>query len=1573
MSVCYIFTETGKKMSQKDVLDQIGVEVLSDPDSYQEISTSLFSKLSDPQEESANVIEAIRKNKKGSTYEGVSHFLDQKHALNDEENPVYLAPAFIEENFIKNYVKQHLTEGQDPAAIEAQVRQQLADSAIEQQMGTLQHALIQALFDTDGQVTSQQFKNAQKAIKEHLDDTEIDGKNLVDSSNNKSKKTLRDIITEQNKALTDDKIVEKLSANALQVYNTIKQKYPEAKFYAECDIYGDNNIKTSDSKYKGLRGVADLIVVKKDGTIDIIDFKVCTHYFDEWSDAKRFHTEYQLGIYRQLLAQHGLDASKMGLYIQPIYLNKNNADDTKVQFLQDVLRSSASNSSHARLDWKFGSFTQNIKYLIPANLQLSEVESLKVDNSAMEKFAQLVDYKPYSKNYSVEELMNTRVNDVVKNGKKIWTFYDQFSRINVVKSSEADMRTYIQNVFLPKSKNVTGGWIASLIKDIEEYRNNPKEFPIDAQAFLNSNKNTTTKQILQNIFSEYTKPWYKTLDTPVFTDNGVLAFLNTETGSVHFIVVTDQILDHEYAKGKFGSIYGNFFTNDQVRELDGAPVFPAQCQYAEMIKAIHLINCIQDSNPEFFTDKTIASVVCINPMFGLNNYHVTVKQLTDVYDVLCTQAKLKNHFNDSLKITEPWKDFQFKIETLLKDDSIGLSEQKVRALKTYTEPLLRNTSFSIFNKVQMLLKLRKAMEDMFPQYRAKDFERTQSYDLHNPIDRLFVDVSELIMYYQNIPIDFSGNIDKYGMRAESIMQLLGMPFVSNMALGDRGIGNGLYTTSAENSPSATLRALNTYYNAAYTHIRQQFQHQHRVITDLTIPYISRYESQASRLLLGTETKKWEDLLLKDSKGQISETLSLRNPYTDEQLDKKTADFLKGILWEINKFRYPELSEWRDLNYQDNPSKVETLIHSEDSIIKLINSGEYFYLPLKRAREFERWKKVGKMGVATVVLKEFKTLKDDWDLTQTHKSHTNQMMKELKQNATTMYNQYHLSPADRQALIKAEGVHDFEVDLDYLAMDVAFQAIRADYFENVLQTTAACATVLHVNQAVTGINRHPELEALNTRQKSALKNQNDIPEEMENVAEVVTAARKLNSLLVLAFRPLQIVKELTFGQFTNYSRVFSTNGSSNKVTLKSVFEANKTIWGQSLGKWANVFSGNADLASYTLCESLNKLYAIANEDISKVTENSMNSRSGVLANLSKWMYISNSAPDYFNRLTLFVANMMEDGCFEAHSLDKNGELVYDFKKDKRFSELVKHGLNSNYQGEEYKKQKALYLAMLDDFATEGRNFIKYNKDGQIEYQEFDIAYTTKQRNSIKEVADLAYGYCDHETKSLIDVGFFGLIYKQFQTFLTAKVNLWLKGRPTTKGDNTSQGHYKIITKNGEKCYRRLNIAGDGKITGVQIVPESQLTEEEKGNLDYAMQWQGDYVEGLVYSIGMTLHDLFRLDFNSIKNNKYRMGNLVLAMHDILLGMILFSIFKWLFSGGTKKMQDIKPLQRTLLRAMQDVSPTAITSVSWEPGFYSTLVNLRDTALNIFSEDDPDVKRLLTRNVGAIRDLTWNDPD
>ena len=48
-----------------------------------------------------------------------------------------------------------------------------------------------------------------------------------------------------------------------------------------------------------------------------------------------------------------------------------------------------------------------------------------------------------------------------------------------------------------------------------------------------------------------------------------------------------------------------------------------------------------------------------------------------------------------------------------------------------------------------------------------------------------------------------------------------------------------------------------------------------------------------------------------------------------------------------------------------------------------------------------------------------------------------MMKELRQNATTMYNQYDLSSEDRERLIAEHGIYDFEIDLDLLALDVAF--------------------------------------------------------------------------------------------------------------------------------------------------------------------------------------------------------------------------------------------------------------------------------------------------------------------------------------------------------------------------------------------------------------------------------------------------------------------------------------------------------------------------------------------------------
>jgi hypothetical protein len=37
------------------------------------------------------------------------------------------------------------------------------------------------------------------------------------------------------------------------------------------------------------------------------------------------------------------------------------------------------------------------------------------------------------------------------------------------------------------------------------------------------------------------------------------------------------MLTAKYADGEYGSIFGNFYTNDEVRELKGTTVLPAEC------------------------------------------------------------------------------------------------------------------------------------------------------------------------------------------------------------------------------------------------------------------------------------------------------------------------------------------------------------------------------------------------------------------------------------------------------------------------------------------------------------------------------------------------------------------------------------------------------------------------------------------------------------------------------------------------------------------------------------------------------------------------------------------------------------------------------------------------------------------------------------------------------------------------------------------------------------------------------------------------------------------------------------
>jgi hypothetical protein len=96
------------------------------------------------------------------------------------------------------------------------------------------------------------------------------------------------------------------------------------------------------------------------------------------------------------------------------------------------------------------------------------------------------------------------------------------------------------------------------------------------------------------------------------------------------------------------------------------------------------------------------------------------------------------------------------------------------------------------------------------------------------------------------------------------------------------------------------------------------------------------------------------------------------------------------------------------------------------------------------------------------------------------------------------------------------------------------------------------------------------------------------------------------------------------------------------------------------------------------------------NVHKIEEALKSDKYGIL-NICRFLFKTVSRPDYYNRGILFAAQMIHDGTLDtnpevsAHYV-KDGKLVYDIKRDKRFSALNDKN-NPNYH-----RQMALYREM-----------------------------------------------------------------------------------------------------------------------------------------------------------------------------------------------------------------------------------------------------------------------------------------
>jgi len=163
------------------------------------------------------------------------------------------------------------------------------------------------------------------------------------------------------------------------------------------------------------------------------------------------------------------------------------------------------------------------------------------------------------------------------------------------------------------------------------------------------------------------------------------------------------------------------------------------------------------------------------------------------------------------------------------------------------------------------------------------------------------------------------------------------------------------------------------------------------------------------------------------------------------------------------------------------------------------------------------------------------------------------------------------------------------------------------------------------------------------------------------------------------------------------------------------------------------------------------------DINVYAEHLQNSHN-IFRNTNSFIFRFASRPDFYNRMTIFESYMRHDGTYEAHYLNENGELIYDFNRDPRFSTLVKGDVNNP----KYREQEALYRAMAKQFEIEGAIYpdgtkFKLEPPKKGVYKPLPQAYTNKQARSYKSMADKLYGYYSHEKRALMQASLLGALF------------------------------------------------------------------------------------------------------------------------------------------------------------------------------------------------------------------------
>jgi hypothetical protein len=189
-------------------------------------------------------------------------------------------------------------------------------------------------------------------------------------------------------------------------------------------------------------------------------------------------------------------------------------------------------------------------------------------------------------------------------------------------------------------------------------------------------------------------------------------------------------------------------------------------------------------------------------------------------------------------------------------------------------------------------------------------------------------------------------------------------------------------------------------------------------------------------------------------------------------------------------------------------------------------------------------------------------------------------------------------------------------------------------------------------------------------------------------------------------------------------------------------------------------------------ALNKMYQIVNITERDLLNHFINNTTRKNVFETEFQMIFHWFGDYYTQLIGAMAQMMEDGTYDAHSLDDNGKVIYDETKDKRFQgedgEIIKRAIIRQQQKEEYHAP---------------------GEDGKMTH-----AYSQRQENGIKVVVQRYVSELnDTQYKNMMSSFGLARAMMSLKTYMYNVKQNWWKNRRA----EVQLGDFEVLEKGGKK--------------------------------------------------------------------------------------------------------------------------------------------------------------------------------